>query len=135
MQQNKKWKRILTISIITQKNGQTYSKNLVVFTSQDFKSMYDHFSTLRRKSLSYSFQEYFKGIISIILCKTLTLRNVKTLQSKQNLFKVYSDIVFGKIAYHYRKPFDWFLYYTVGCFWKDYRKFQNIWEIRNASFL
>ena len=26
------------------KNGQTYFKNLAVFTSQDFKSMFGHFS-------------------------------------------------------------------------------------------
>ena len=54
---------------------------------KNFKSMYDRFSTLRRKTLGYDFQEYFKGIISIILCKTLTLRNLKTLQSHQNLFE------------------------------------------------
>ena len=53
-------------------------------------STYDRFSTLRRKTLGYDFQEYFKGIISIILCKTLTLRNLKTLQSHQNLFEVCS---------------------------------------------
>ena len=84
----------------------TYSKNLGEFTSQDLKSMYDHFSTFRRKSLSYNFQEYFKGILSIILFKTLTLLNIKTLQSKKNLFKVCSEIVFGKNSYHYRKPID-----------------------------
>ena len=55
------------------KNGQIYSKNQVVFTSQDFKSMFDYFSTLRRKVLNYKFQEYFKEVISIILCKAPTL--------------------------------------------------------------
>ena len=53
------------------KNTQKYSHR------KDFKSMYDHFSTIRRKTLSSNFQEYFKGIISIILFKTLTLRNIK----------------------------------------------------------
>ena len=71
-----------------QKNGQTYLKNPVVFTSQDFKSMCHHFSTLRTRGLNDNFQEYFKGVISIILSKALTLRNVETLQSKQNLFKL-----------------------------------------------
>ena len=44
----------------------------------------------------------------------LTLRNVETLQSKQNLFKVCSEIVISKNWYHYRKPIDWFLYCTEG---------------------
>ena len=66
--------------------------------------MFDHFSTLRRKGLNYNFQEYFKGIISIILCKTLKLRNVETLKSKQNLFKVCSKILISKNLYYYRKP-------------------------------
>ena len=34
------------------KNGQTYFKNLAVFTPQDFKSMFGHFSTLCNKGLS-----------------------------------------------------------------------------------
>ena len=60
-----------------QKNGQTYFKNQVylknqVFASHVFKSMFDRFSTLRKKGLNYNIQEYFNGIISIILCKTLT---------------------------------------------------------------
>ena len=33
------------------KNGQTYFKNLAVFTPQDFKSMFGHFSTLCNKGL------------------------------------------------------------------------------------
>ena len=74
-------KRISTNSLILQKNGQKYLKCLPVFTTQYFKSMFDHFSTLRRKELNYNFQEYFKGIISIIFCKTLTLRNIETLHS------------------------------------------------------
>ena len=69
-----------------QKNVQTYLKHHLVFTSQDFKSMFDHFCTFRRKGLNYNFQEYFKG------CKTLTLRNVETLQSKQNLYKVWKSL-------------------------------------------
>ena len=85
-------------------------KNPSIFTSQDFKSMFDHFSTLRKKGLNYNFQEYFKRIIPIILCKTLTLRNVGTLQLKQNLLKVCLEIFISKRSYHYRKPIDWFLY-------------------------
>ena len=76
--------------------------------------MFDHFPTLRRKGLNYNFQEYFKGVISIIFRKTLTLRNAATLQSKQNQFKVSSEIVISKNLYHYRKPIDWFLYCTEG---------------------
>ena len=87
-------------------------KNPSIFTSQDFKSMFDCFSTLRKKGLNYDFQEYFKRIIPIILCKTLTLRNVETLQLKQNLFKVFLEIVISKSSYHYRKLIDWFLYCT-----------------------
>ena len=68
--------------------------------------MYEHFSTLRRKTLRYNIQENFKGIISIILCKTLTLNNVKTLQPNQNLLKVCSEILFGKNSHHYRNPID-----------------------------
>ena len=33
------------------KNGQTYIKNIAVFTPQDFKSMFGHFSTLCNKGL------------------------------------------------------------------------------------
>ena len=36
----------LTPYFIMLKNGQTYFKNLAVFTPQDFKSMFGHFSTL-----------------------------------------------------------------------------------------
>ena len=32
-------------------NGQTYFKNLVVFTAQDFSDMFDHFTTLCMKEL------------------------------------------------------------------------------------
>ena len=92
------------------------TKNPAVFTSQVFNSMFGHFSTLRRKRLNYNFQDYFKGIISVILCKTLNFRNVETLQSKQNLFKVCSEIVFDKNSYIYRKSIDCFLYYTEDCF-------------------
>ena len=55
-------------------------KNPAVFTSQDFKSTFDRFSILQRKWLNYNFQECFKGIISIIFCQIVTLRNVETLQ-------------------------------------------------------
>ena len=34
------------------KNGQTYFKNLVVLTPQDFQSMFGHFSTFCMKGLS-----------------------------------------------------------------------------------
>ena len=62
-----KWSNILKISAGIQ--------------TQDFKSMFGNFSTLWRKGLNYNFQTFFKGIISIIFCKTLTLRDVETLQS------------------------------------------------------
>ena len=57
-------KDILTISFVMQKNGQTYLKTQVylknqVFVSQVFKSMFDHFSILRKKGLNYNIQEYF----------------------------------------------------------------------------
>ena len=71
--------------------------------------MFDHFFTLRRKGLNYNFKEYFNGVISITLCKALTLRNVETLQSKQNLFKVFLEIVITKNLYHHRKILDSFL--------------------------
>ena len=81
-------------------------KNPVVFTLQVFNGMFNNFSTLRRKGLNYGFQEYFKGIITIIFCKSLNLRNVETLQSKQNLFKVCSKILISKNLYHYRELID-----------------------------
>ena len=43
---------IWTLSYIMLKNGQTYFKNLAVFTPQDFQSMFGHFSTLGMKGLS-----------------------------------------------------------------------------------
>ena len=78
--------------------------------------MFDYFPTLQKKGLNYSFQEYFKGIISIIFCKTLTLKNVEILQSKQNLFKVCFEIVISKNSSRYRKPIDWFSYCSKGYF-------------------
>ena len=54
----------------------------------------------------------------------LTLRNVERLQSKQNLFKVFSEIVISKNSYHYRKPIDWFLYCTEGYSEKDIGNFK-----------
>ena len=41
----------LTLSRIMLKNGQTYFKNLAVFTAQDFQSMFDHFSASCMKGL------------------------------------------------------------------------------------
>ena len=41
----------LTLSCIMLQNSQTYFKNLAVFTPQDFKSMFDHFTTLCTKGL------------------------------------------------------------------------------------
>ena len=90
--------------------------------------MFDHFSTLRRTGLSYNFQENFNRVISIILCKALTLSNAETLQSKQNLFKVCLEIVIGKNLYHYRKTIDWFLYHTEGYSRKDYIRTVKIFE-------
>ena len=42
----------LTFSCIMFKNCQTYFENLGVFMPQDFKSMFDHFSTLCMKVLT-----------------------------------------------------------------------------------
>ena len=42
---------ILTLYFIMLQNGEIYFKNLAVFTPQDFKSMFDHFATLRNKGL------------------------------------------------------------------------------------
>ena len=56
--------------------------------------MFDHFSISQKRGLNYNFQEYFKGIMSIIWCKTLSLRSAETLQSKQNLFSVCSKIIY-----------------------------------------
>ena len=41
----------LTLYCIMLKNGQTYFKNLAVFTPHNFKSMFGHFSTLCNKGL------------------------------------------------------------------------------------
>ena len=90
--------------------------NQVVFTSQDFETMFDHFSTLQKKGLNYNFPEYLKTITSTILCKTLTMKNVEILQPEKNLFKVCSEIVISKNSYHSSKPTDWFLYCTLGYF-------------------
>ena len=50
---------LLTLSCMMLKNGQTYFKNLVVFTPQDFKSMFEHFSTSCMKGLKgYNFKKY-----------------------------------------------------------------------------
>ena len=81
-------------------------------SNNQFLKVFDHFSTLRRKGLNYNFQGYFKGLISIIFCKTLTFRNAQSLQSKQNLFKVCLETVISKNSYHYRKLIDSFLYCT-----------------------
>ena len=80
--------------------------------------MFDLFFTLRKKGLNYKFQEYFKGIIAIILSKNLNLRNAEILQSKQDLIKVCSKTVISKISYHHKKPIDWFLYRTIRLFLK-----------------
>ena len=42
----------LTLYCIMLKNGQTYFKNLAVFTPQDFKSMFGHFSILCNKGFN-----------------------------------------------------------------------------------
>ena len=44
----------------------SYLKNPVVFILQGFKSLFNHFCTLRRKGINYNFQEYVKRITSII---------------------------------------------------------------------
>ena len=42
---------ILTFSRMTLKNGQTHFKNLSLWTTQNFQSMFGHFSTPRMKGL------------------------------------------------------------------------------------
>ena len=96
LQQNKKMKKDIYHFLHKVEKWPNILKNLAVFTSQVFKSMHDPFSSLQRKRLNYNFQEFGKGIISIILCKTLILRNAETLPSKQNLLKVCSGIVISK---------------------------------------
>ena len=56
--------------------------------------VFDHFSTLRRKGLNYNFQGYFKGLISIIFCKTLTLR----MYNHYNQNKIYLKSVWRQLS-------------------------------------
>ena len=52
------------------KNGQTYSKSCGVFTPQDFKSMFDHFSSLCIKGLKISgthILTWFKMILGYVI--------------------------------------------------------------------
>ena len=42
----------LTLSCTMLKNGQRYFKSIAVFTQQDFKSMFDHFSKSCMKGLT-----------------------------------------------------------------------------------
>ena len=70
-------KDILTISFVMQKNEKNILKKSGIPKKSSiriaiFKSMFDHFSTLRKKWLNCNIQGYYNGIISIILCKTLT---------------------------------------------------------------
>ena len=44
-------KAVTDYPLIKLKNGQTYFKNLASFTPPNFKSMFDHFSTLCMKGL------------------------------------------------------------------------------------
>ena len=39
-----------------QENGQTCLNNPAIFILQDFKSMFDYFSTLQKKGLNYNFK-------------------------------------------------------------------------------
>ena len=67
----------LTVLCILLKNGQTYFKNLVVFTPQDFKSIFDHFSILCMKCLNHikAFIVILEGLRNgVILCINLTLQ-------------------------------------------------------------
>ena len=52
------------------KNGQTFIQNLVVFTSQGFESMFDHFSTLCMKGSSFQ-------RTAILLNKSRLLSNIE----------------------------------------------------------
>ena len=47
-----------------------------------------------------------KGLAKLSYVKTVTFRNIETFKSKQNLFKVSSEIVISKNSYYYRKPID-----------------------------
>ena len=108
-----------------QKSRKTELKNPAVFTMQVSKTIFDHFSTLPRKGQNYTCQEFFKGIISIILCKTVTLRNAETFYSKQNLFNVFLETVIGKNSYQltafYTAPKA--IFNTIGNF-KIFEKFE-----------
>ena len=42
------------------KNGQTYFKNLAVWTPQDFESMFGHFSTLWNEGLKEDLKNFHK---------------------------------------------------------------------------
>ena len=62
---------LLTFSCIILKNVQTYFKNLVVLTLQDFSSIFDYFSTLCMKELKDWIPEWgniHTGILPILTC-------------------------------------------------------------------
>ena len=49
------------------KNGQTYFKNLAVFTLQDFKSIFDHFLSLWIKGLTILWTLYIEGLTDALM--------------------------------------------------------------------
>ena len=61
---------VLTLCFIMLQNGQTYFKNLTVFTPQDFWSMFDHFATLWNKGLNSA---YHRCIQNPVKLKPLTI--------------------------------------------------------------
>ena len=58
---------LLTIYFVVLKNGQTYFKNLAVWTPQDFQSMFGHFSTLWNKGLIKRLFQFLRDDIMLDL--------------------------------------------------------------------
>ena len=58
----------LTLLCKMSKNGQTYFKNLVVLSPQDFESMFGHFSALCMKGLNRAYFWQQNHHISHLLC-------------------------------------------------------------------
>ena len=76
-----KYACLLTLSCIMLKIGQTYFKNLTLWTLQDFKGKFGHFST-------FCMKELFK--IKSISKKYILRSIIETLKKMRNIFKAYN---------------------------------------------
>ena len=124
-------------------NGQTYLKNLVEFPTQDFYSIFGHFSTLSMKGLKWN-------LLSVEIYKPTKIGDKYSTDSLYQIlvriYKMYKGLTHATNTV-YEHVWDhlwfqinsWYRYYLISCHWSllippaNIRKPQVFWWFQGVS--